>query len=79
VYSSATKKGIVKARVEWFDFSAHCGRSELEETIRLTKRSASIVLMHGEEGAEQVVYRYATGSGRRAYAPSAGEWLEIEL
>jgi putative mRNA 3-end processing factor len=79
VYSSATKKGIVKARVEWFDFSAHCGRSELEETIRLTKRSASIVLMHGEEGAEQVVYRYATESGRRAFAPSAGEWLEIEL
>ena len=79
VYSSATKKGVVKARVEWFDFSAHCGRSELEETIKLVKRNASIVLMHGEEGAEQAIYRFALESGKRAYAPSAGEWLEIEL
>jgi len=79
VYSSAAKKGYVKARVEWFDFSAHCGKSELEETVRLAKRDTSIVLMHGEEGAEQVIYRYAMEIGKKAYAPPAGEWLEIKL
>jgi len=79
VYSSATKKGIVKARVEWFDFSAHCGKSELEETVKLTKRSASIVLMHGEERAEQAIYRFALESGKNAYIPSAGEWFEIKF
>lgn len=79
VYSSPTKKGQVKARVEWFDFSAHCGRSELEATITSSKRSASIVLMHGEEKPEQRLLEVSVNIGRKTFAPSLGEWVQIDL
>lgn len=79
VYSSPMKKGQVKARVEWFDFSAHCGKSELETTIASSKRSASIVLMHGEEKPEQKLLEFSSKLGRKTYTPSVGEWVQIDF
>ena len=41
----------VKARVEWFDFSSHCGRREILETIRSLPNLKKVIIVHSEEGA----------------------------
>lgn len=79
IYSSPTKKGQVKARVEWYDFSAHCGKGELEETIASSKSTARIVLMHGEERPEQKLLEFSERLGRKTYAPLLGEWVQIDF
>ncbi|MEZ0345072.1 MAG: MBL fold metallo-hydrolase [Infirmifilum sp.] len=79
IFASPTKKGTVKARVEWFDFSAHCGRSELIESIRISKSSAKFLLVHGEPEAERTMSRYVQENGREAIVPSLGEEVEIKL
>lgn len=79
IFASPMKKGVVKARIEWFDFSAHCGRSELIETVKLSKRSASFVLVHGEPEAERTMAKYVEAEGKKAIVPSLGEEIEINL
>lgn len=38
----------VEARLEWFDFSAHAGRRELEEFIKYFSTETKIILVHTE-------------------------------
>jgi len=40
----------VKARVEKFDFSSHCGASELQETVKTLEGSPKVYVVHGAEG-----------------------------
>jgi len=40
----------VKARVERFDFSSHCGASELRETVKSLEGSPKVYVVHGAEG-----------------------------
>jgi len=39
---------VVEAKVYWFDFSAHSGRSELEEFIRYFDPGTKIIMIHTE-------------------------------
>lgn len=73
IFSSPTKKGVVNARIEWFDFSAHSGKSQLLETIESTKSSAKIVIVHGREEPELKLAKAAREKGREAIIPSLGE------
>ncbi|UNQ72615.1 MBL fold metallo-hydrolase [Infirmifilum sp. NZ] len=79
VFASPTKKGMVKARVEWFDFSAHCGKSELIETVKISKSNAKFLLVHGEAEAERAMKNYVEEQGREALMPALGEEVEIEI
>jgi len=73
IFSSPTKKGVVNARVEWFDFSAHSGKTQLLETIESTKKNAKIVIVHGREEPELKLAKAAREKGRQAIIPSLGE------
>lgn len=79
IFASPTKKGMVKARIEWFDFSAHCGRSELIESIKISKGNAKFLLVHGEAEAEKTLAKHVERYGRTALVPGLGEEVEIEL
>jgi putative mRNA 3-end processing factor len=39
----------VKAKVERFDFSSHCGKSELHDFVRSLKGNPIIFVVHGTE------------------------------
>ena len=79
IFASPTKKGNVKARIEWFDFSAHCGRSELIESIKISKKGAKFLLVHGEPEAEKVMAKYVEENSREAITPALGEEVEIKI
>ncbi len=79
IFSSPTKKGKVKARVEWFDFSAHSGRTQLIKTIRSTKKNAQLVIVHGREEPELKLARVAEEMGKTTYIPELGQELHLEL
>ncbi|RLE68693.1 MAG: MBL fold metallo-hydrolase [Thermoprotei archaeon] len=49
VFEHETLKKAVRARVEWYDFSSHCGRRELREVLRRLKRGAKLIIVHSEE------------------------------
>ncbi len=78
IFSSPTKKGVVNARIEWFDFSAHSGKSQLLETIESTKSSAKIVIVHGREEPGLKLAKAAREKGREAIIPSLGEETVFE-
>ncbi|MCI4464201.1 MAG: MBL fold metallo-hydrolase [Thermoproteus sp.] len=69
----------VKARVEWFDFSAHSGRSELVEFIEHFGVNSRVVLFHTEPSSALQFARWMQTRGRdNLYVPlSAGEELEL--
>lgn len=73
IFSSPTKKGVVNARVEWFDFSAHSGKSQLIQAIEATKKDATIVIVHGREEPELKLAKAAEERGRKAIIPALGE------
>ncbi len=73
IFESPSKVGEVKARIEWFDFSSHCGRTHLIETIKNTKKNAKIIIIHGEPEPEHKLYQHALEYGREAYIPRLGE------
>lgn len=73
IFSSPTKKGKVKARIEWFDFSAHSGRSQLIETVRSTKKDVNLLIIHGREEPELKLAKIAEEMGKQAYIPKLGE------
>ncbi|MCC6002929.1 MAG: MBL fold metallo-hydrolase [Thermofilum sp.] len=79
IYASPTKRGPVKARIEWFDFSAHCGHDELVKTLTMAKKEAKIILVHGEEESAYRLASLSKSMDREAYVPSLGEELKISL
>lgn len=79
IYASPTKRGPVKARIEWFDFSAHCGHDELVKTLSLAKKDAKVVLVHGEEESALKLAELSRKLGKETYVPKIGEELKIVL
>jgi putative mRNA 3-end processing factor len=68
----------VKAEVGQFEFSSHCGRSQLVETAKLVDGNAKIFVMHGAEGncyrlAEEIKQEI----GVDAIVPQAGNIFRI--
>lgn len=46
----------VKARLEWFDFSSHCGRSELRKVVESLDSRTKLILVHSDS---QIGQRFA--------------------
>jgi putative mRNA 3-end processing factor len=67
-------KEKVKCRVEWIDFSSHCGRSELIKIIKSLKGNPEVLCIHGDENScEGLANEIKQEIGLKAYAPSPGE------
>jgi putative mRNA 3-end processing factor len=68
----------VKAKVARFDFSSHCGASELQETVKSLTGTPKVYVMHGAEGNCK---RFARWIKRKteleAVAPNPGDTFTI--
>ncbi|MEM0313997.1 MAG: MBL fold metallo-hydrolase RNA specificity domain-containing protein, partial [Candidatus Bathyarchaeia archaeon] len=78
VYGPPGERRKVKCRVEWIDFSSHCGKTELMNVVKSLKGNPKILCVHGEpvsctSFAEQI--RQETGL--EAYAPSLGDSFTV--
>ena len=79
IFASEKKMGSVKARVEWFDFSSHCGRSDLLKAIDHTSKDSKIVLIHSEkEVGKSFVDYLREKKGKEVYFPNTGEEIVIQ-
>jgi putative mRNA 3-end processing factor len=68
----------VKAQVQHFDFSSHCGASELREALKRLGGKPKVYALHGAEGNCELLAKWArTELGLEAIAPRTGEMLKI--
>ena len=64
----------VKARVEHFDFSSHCGAGDLREALRRLGGKPEVYVVHGAEGNCELLAKWArTELGLEANAPRPGD------
>jgi len=75
VFEHETLKKEVKARVEWYDLSSHCGRRELLNAVRQARPEARIVVVHSEEGAGASFVSELREQGFDVVFPREGEEL----
>ncbi len=72
------KVSKVKARYRHFDFSSHCGASQLKEGLRRLGGKPKVFVVHGAEGNCELLANWAkTELGLDAVAPRTGETYEI--
>ena len=68
----------VKARYEHFDFSSHCGASQLKEALRKLGGKPKVFVVHGdEENCEMFAKWTKSELGLDAVAPKTGETFEV--
>ncbi len=68
----------VKARVEHFDFSSHCGASQLKEALRKLGGKPKVFVVHGAEGNCELLANWAKSElGVEAVAPRTGDTFEV--
>lgn len=68
----------VKCRVEWIDFSSHCGKTGLMELVKSLKGNPKILCVHGEaESCIDFAERIKEETGHDAYAPSIGDVFKL--
>jgi putative mRNA 3-end processing factor len=68
----------VKARVEHFDFSSHCGAKELKEAVKRIDGKAKFYVIHGAEGNCELLARWINKeAGLDAVAPKPGDTFEV--
>jgi len=68
----------VKAQVQHFDFSSHCGASELREALQRLGGKPKVFVLHGAEGNCELLAKWArTELGLEAAAPRTGDMLKI--
>lgn len=68
----------VKAQVEHFDFSSHCGASQLKEAVKKLGGKPKIYVVHGAEGNCELLAKWAKSElGLEATAPRAGDTFNI--
>lgn len=71
-------KKSVAARIEWYDFSSHCGRRELVRAVEKMSPDAKLVLVHSEEKVGfHFIDHVAQTFNVQTYYPKDGEVLEI--
>jgi putative mRNA 3-end processing factor len=64
----------VKAQVEHFDFSSHCGAGQLREVIRNLEDNPKVFAVHGAEGnCGQFARWVKKETDLKAKAPKAGD------
>ncbi len=68
----------VKARYEHFDFSSHCGASQLKDSLRKLGGKPKVFVVHGEEENCKELAKWAESElGVDAVAPKTGDTFEI--
>ena len=68
----------VKARYEHFDFSSHCGASQLKGALRKLGGKPKVFCVHGAEGNCELFANWAkTELGLEAYAPKTGDYFDV--
>lgn len=68
----------VKAEVAQFDFTSHCGKSQLLETAKLIGGDAKVFIMHGaEDNCNQLAEDIKREVGAVAVAPKTGDIFQI--
>jgi len=68
---------LVRARVEWFDFSSHAGASDLLSIVKSVKGLELVVLVHGEPKVqEHLARRIEEEVGVKVLVPANGERIE---
>ncbi len=68
----------VKAHYQHFDFSSHCGASQLKEALRKIGGKPKVFVVHGAEGNCELLANWAkTELGLDAVAPRTGDTYQI--
>jgi len=68
----------VKAQVEHFDFSSHCGASELKESVKKLRGNPKIYVVHGAEGNCELFAKWIKKElNLEATAPKTGDTIEV--
>jgi len=68
----------VKAQVQHFDFSSHCGAGELREALSRLGGKPKVYVVHGAEGNCELLAKWAkTELGLEAAAPKTGDIVKI--
>jgi putative mRNA 3-end processing factor len=68
----------VKARVQHFDFSSHCGASQLKEALKKLGGKPKVYVVHGAEGNCELLARWARNElGLEATAPKVGDIVKV--
>jgi len=68
----------VKARVQHFDFSSHCGASELKEALRRLGGKPKVYVVHGAERNCEYFAKWTRDElGLEALAPKAGDTFKV--
>jgi putative mRNA 3-end processing factor len=68
----------IKAQVERFDFSSHCGASQLRDTIKALEGNPTVYTVHGAEGnCEKFAKWIETETGLKAIAPKPGDAVSV--
>jgi putative mRNA 3-end processing factor len=68
----------VKARVQHFDFSSHCGASQLKEAVKKLRGKPKIYVVHGAEGNCELFAKWVRNElGLEAFAPKTGDTFKF--
>jgi putative mRNA 3-end processing factor len=68
----------VKANVQHFDFSSHCGASELKEALSRLGGKPKVYVVHGAEGNCELLAKWAKNElGLEASAPRTGDIVKL--
>jgi putative mRNA 3-end processing factor len=68
----------VKARVQHFDFSSHCGAGELKEALKRLGGKPKVFVVHGAEGNCELLAKWAKNDlGLEATAPRTGDTFKV--
>ncbi len=68
----------IKAKVQHFDFSSHCGATHLKKALTQLSGKPKVFAVHGAEGNCELLAKWAnTELGLEAVAPKTGETYEI--
>ena len=68
----------VKAQVQHFDFSSHCGASELKEALKRLGGKPKVYVVHGAEGNCELLAKWARDElGVEALAPKTGDTFKV--
>ncbi len=70
--------GLVKARVQWFDFSSHAGADGLLEIVKSVKGLKRVVVVHSDVGVREVLaQKINEEAGIEAITPNNGDVIEL--
>jgi putative mRNA 3-end processing factor len=68
----------VKSKVKHFDFSSHCGASQLQSVVKNLKGNPTVYVVHGAEGnCERFAKWIQKETGLNAVAPNSGDTYKV--